>query len=210
MGKLAAKLGLVQMAALARSAGFVHGDCSSSQSKRRFVLSVYSADETGGETQGSDRPVGFGSRIAAEMLAALLVVHLVFLIFISQESPVLFNVIILLHGSLPAELHETLAIVGGSIIDGPSATVERLAIGLAYAVIWLGLVIWLSRRGGWLVPILVLAVAGWEVYWRVRVLQLAPEGFLLRQSPVLFGLLCAGVAALAGLIGLVSAVRRYR
>jgi len=174
------------------------------------VVTSYSANQLGANEQPSKRQVAGGSRVAAEMLAALLVAHLVFLYVISYESPPLFNLIILLQRSLPPDFLSVPSIVGNSIADVPLIVAERLGIGLAYAIIWLGMIIWLWRRGGWLVPVLVLAAGAWEAYWRVRILQFQADSGQVQSWLVLFGLLCAAVTILAGLIGIIAAASRRR
>lgn len=169
-----------------------------------------SAEPLGTGAGASDPSVAGGSRVAAEMLAALLVVHVVFLLFIAHESPVLFNLIILLQRSIPAEIQDLLVAIGGGLVDANAVIAERLSIGLFYGAIWLGLIVWLWRRGGFLVPILALSAGGWEVYWRIRIVQFMADSGQPQIWLVLFGLLSAGVAIVAGVIGIIAAASRGR
>lgn len=148
--------------------------------------------------------------MAAEMLAALLVVHVVFLVLIANESPVLFNLIILLQNSVPGEVQSLLAKVGGGVVDAHEVVAERIGIGVFYGVLWLVLIVWQWRRGGWLVPVLALAAGIWEAYWRIQIIQFQADAGHAQSWLVLFGLLCAAIAILAGLIGIIAAASRKR
>ncbi|MEO1227178.1 MAG: hypothetical protein AAFX92_23445 [Pseudomonadota bacterium] len=156
------------------------------------------------------RRVSVASKVAAEILAALLVVHIAFLLFIAFESPALFNLLALLEGSISAEPQAVLVTIGSSLIDGPPIVAERVAIGLILGLVWLALVIWLWRRGGWLAPLLALAAGGWEAYWRISILQLQSASGQPLSWLVVFGLLSAGVMILAGIVGLAGAAARNR
>ncbi|MEO1226228.1 MAG: hypothetical protein AAFX92_18565 [Pseudomonadota bacterium] len=156
------------------------------------------------------RRVSGASKVAAEILAALLVVHIAFLLFIAFESPVLFNLLALLEGSISAEPQAVLVTIGSNLVDGPPIVAERVAIGLVLGLVWLVLIIWLWQRGGWLAPLLALAAGGWEVYWRISVLQLQSASGQPLSWLVVFGLLSAGVMILAGVVGLAGAATRNR
>ncbi len=150
------------------------------------------------------------SKVAAEILAALLVVHIAFLLFVAFESPVLFNLMVLLDGAISAQPQAVLVAIGSSLVDGTPIVAERVAIGLVLGLVWLVLIIWLWRRGGWLAPLLALAAGGWEVYWRISILQLQAASGQPLSWLVVFGLLSAGVMILAGIVGLAGAAARNR
>lgn len=201
-------VGLVASPRLGQGAATSKLNCPSQQGIG--ILASLASDQPDSTEHRPERRVSGASKVAAEMLAALLVVHVAFLLFVAFESPVLFNLIALLEGAVRAEPEAVFVTIGLNLVDGTPIVAERVAIGVILGLVWLVLIIWLWRRGGWLAPLLALAAGGWEVYWRLRILQLQADSGLPLPWLVVFGLVSAGVMILAGIIGLAGAASRNR
>ena len=139
------------------------------------------------------QPPSPAMRLSALALLLLVALDLLFEFALTGESPLWFNLSQLLARLLEIELAP-----------------NRLWLSLALSVLALSLAALLWFSGSRLAALLLLAMAGWELFFRVRQLLLAlDEGFVL-GLPILSGLVAAALLLLVAGAATVSSLGQIR
>ena len=139
------------------------------------------------------QPPSPAMRLAALALVLLLVVDLVFQIAVTGESPLWFNLSHLLARFL-------------EVPSAPNALL--LALALAAFAVLLALLLWFA--GSRIAALLLLAMAGWEAFHRVKqFLLVLDEGYVV-GLPMISGLVAAALLLLIAATVTLSSLSQIR
>lgn len=139
------------------------------------------------------QPPSPAMRLAALALVLLVALDLLFELALTGESPLWFNLSHLLARLLEIEFAP-----------------NRLWLALALSGLALALAALLWFAGSRLAALLLLAMAGWELFFRVRQLLLVlEEGFVL-GLPMLSGLVAATLLLLTAMVATASSLAQIR